>query len=261
MKRVPSRLSRVSPLSGAALLAVVVSGVALPAACGGDKPPPKSPDDVASAAADGGVASDGAAGVEGGASVCTGPGLDLVNVLVQSACEVPNPAPDTNKPDMTALLDVKASVSPGQVGPGGHADVFITYTNKSKAPLALNFLLDPTPRFSLEVYTATNKRAEMPRSKPPHGKDDQGEPSAPGTARVTLTPGGKATARLDFNAVRLKWAPELVKGTPPELGYPTSPAGPLPKGTYTLKVITPLVGVFEGSEREVSTAMTKVVVQ
>ena len=52
-----------------------------------------------------------------------------------------------------------------------------------------------------------------------------------------------------------------MKGTPPELGYPTAPAGPLPKGVYTLKVITPLTGIFEGMDKEVSTVRTTVTVK
>ncbi len=250
------RRGHVGLRAGMAFVAIV-SGIGL--ACGGSSPPPKAPDDLASATPDAGAAD---AAEEGGSNVCVGADLDLVNVLVQSACEVPNLAPDAKRPEMSTLLDVKVSVNPPQVAAGGHADVVVTYTNKSKDPLPLHFLLDPTPRFSVEVYTATNKRAEMPKSRPPHGKNDPSpEPTAPGTARVTLAPGGKAHARLDFNAVRLKWAPELLKGTPPEMGYPTSPAGPLPKGTYSEKIVTPLVGVFEGSDREVSTVMTKIVVQ
>ena len=246
-------------MRAAALAAAALLAAPLPFACGGSSPKPKSPDDLP--AADGGAATDGGAADAAPTSVCTGASLDLVNVLVQSACEVPNLPSDAKRPEMTGLLDVKATVSPAQVAPGAHADVVITYTNKSKDPLQLNFLLDPTPRFSVQVYTSTNKRAEMPRTPEPHRKGDAPEPSAPGTARVTILPGGTASARLDWNAVRLKWAPDLVKGTPPEMGYPTAPAGPLPKGTYNLKVVTPLIGVFEGSDREVSTAMTKVVVQ
>jgi hypothetical protein len=175
---------------------------------------------------------------------------------------VPNPPSDAKLADVSASLEVKLVASPNQVAPGGHSDLIVTYTNKSAAPLALNFLLDPTPRFTVEVYGATNKRAELPKSKPPPPKGGAApaDPTAPGTARVTLAPGGKATAKIDFNAVKLKWAPELVKGTPPEQGYPTSPAGPLPKGTYTLKVVTPLVGVFEGSDHEVSTVKTTLAV-
>jgi hypothetical protein len=41
----------------------------------------------------------------------------------------------------------------------------------------------------------------------------------------------------------MKWAPDKVRGTAPERGFPRSPAGPLPKGKYTVKVVTPLAGV------------------
>ncbi len=50
----------------------------------------------------------------------------------------------------------------------------------------------------------------------------------------------------------MKWAPEKVRGTSVEKGYPRVPNGPLPKGKYTLKVATPLIGVFEGADHEVS---------
>jgi hypothetical protein len=50
----------------------------------------------------------------------------------------------------------------------------------------------------------------------------------------------------------MKWAPEKYRGTPPERGYPRAPAGPLPKGKYSVKVVTPLVGVSEGVGHEMS---------
>jgi len=230
------------------------------AGCGGAKSPPKSPDDLASINPDGGAAD--AAAEPGKKSVCAGADLDLLNVLVQSACEVPNAAPDAKARDMTGLLEVKVDLSSAQVAPGARTDVTVTFTNKSPNPLPLDFLLDPTPRFSVEAYTAANKRGDLPRTKPPAIKGGASpDPSAPGTAEVTLSPGGKASAKLDWSAVKLKWAPELVKGTPPEQGYPTAPNGPLPKGKYILRVVTPLIGVFEGVDHEVSTSKAPVTVQ
>lgn len=232
-----------------------------PLGCGGPSTHPKSPDDLP-AATDGGAA-DGAADAGTATSVCNGADLDLVNVLVQSACEVANPPSDQKARDVSGSLEVSVMANPSQVAPGGHADIVVTYTNKGSTPLPLDFLLDPTPRFTIEVYTSTNKRADQPKTKPPHGKNDgpPAEPSAPGTARVTLAPGGKASAKIGWDAVKLRWAPELLKGTPPEQGYPTAPAGSLPKGKYILKVITPLTGIFEGSDHEVSTAKANVTVQ
>jgi hypothetical protein len=247
---------------GAALFLAAVAALSM-SACGGSKTAPKSPDDVPASTTDGGVSPEGGGGEGGAPSVCSGDSLDLTNVLVQSACEVPNPGNDAKQRDVSALLAVTAAPSSPGVAPGGHVDIVVTYTNKSQAPLPLDFTLDPTPRFTVEAYTSTNKRAEMPHTPQPHAKNDgpPSEPTAPGTAQVTVAPGGKATVKIGWDAVKLRWAPELLKGTPPELGFPTAPAGPLPKGKYVLKVITPLTGIFEGSDHEVSTAKTMIVVQ
>jgi hypothetical protein len=75
----------------------------------------------------------------------------------------------------------------------------------------------------------------------------------PKVARVTLAPLGTARLVLKWNAVKYKWASkERAKGALPGRGYPRDPAGPLAKGTYVLRVITPLTGVFEGVDHEVS---------
>ena len=50
----------------------------------------------------------------------------------------------------------------------------------------------------------------------------------------------------------MKWAPDQVRGTAVEKGYPRKPAGPLPRGKYQVKIVTPLIGVFEGGDHEVS---------
>jgi hypothetical protein len=235
-------------------------------ACGGPTAKPKSPDDIGNAT-DGGETDAAVASADAGAastpSPCTGSDIDLLNALIQSACEVKNIAPDAKLKDVSALLDVKVSPSSNTVPPGGHLDVLVTFTNKSKDPLPLDFLLDPTPRFSIEVYNSKNARAEMPKTKPPKVKNEgpAPDPTAAGTAEVTIPPGGKAWVKLPFDAVRLKWAPEKVKGTPPELGFPTSPAGPLLKGSYLLKVVTPLVGVFEGAAHDVSSPKATIAVK
>jgi hypothetical protein len=248
-------MNSLAPLALAATLPLV-----LLSGCGSSNSPAKSPDEVTAKAGDGGAGATDAE-PEGGsqASVCTGSDLDLLNTLLQGACEVPNAPSDAKRRDVSALLDVKVTVSPNTVPRGGHADVVVTFTNKSSELLPLDFTLDPTPRFSVEVYTASNKRAEMPSAHQPPGRND--DSATPTTARVMLYAGGKASAKVDWNAVKLQWAPELLKGTPPELGFPTKPAGPLPKGKYVLKVVTPLTGVFEGMDHEVSTAKVPVIVQ
>jgi hypothetical protein len=64
---------------------------------------------------------------------------------------------------------------------------------------------------------------------------------------------GTAKLTLKWNAVTYKWASkDRAKGALPGRGYPKDPGGPLKKGKYILRVITPLTGVFEGVDHEVS---------
>ncbi len=73
------------------------------------------------------------------------------------------------------------------------------------------------------------------------------------------TQGYREGSCLKWNAVKYKWASkDRAKGALPGRGYPKDPAGPLAKGKYVLRVITPLTGVVEGSEHEVSQPKTPV---
>ena len=80
-------------------------------------------------------------------------------------------------------------------------------------------------------------------------------------ARITIAPNGSARARMPWEAVKMKWAPEKYRGTPPERGYPRAPAGPLAKGTYTVKMITPLVGVSEGVDHEMTAPKVEIEIE
>jgi hypothetical protein len=192
--------------------------------------------------------------------VCTAFEIDLMNALSQSACEVPNPKPDTKSRELKNVLDVKVTSSSPFVSPGGHVDLTVTFTNKGKDPLPLDFAIDPLPRFVVEVYDAKGHRAELPAGKEPARKDSP--PAATvSTARVLLVTNGTAKVTVGWDAKKTRWAPEKVKGTPPEQGYPRVPVGPLGPGTYSLRVVTPLIGVFEGMDKEVSAPKVDVKVQ
>jgi hypothetical protein len=79
------------------------------------------------------------------------------------------------------------------------------------------------------------------------------------TARVTLAVQGTATLTLPWSAVKYKWvSKEKARGALPGHGYPREPAGPLPRGRYVIRVLLPLVGVFEGSDHEVSQPRTNI---
>jgi hypothetical protein len=199
-----------------------------------------------------------------GGNPCMGFEMDLMAALNMSACEVQGAKPDSKPKETKDLLVVSATADSARVAHGGHADILVTYTNKSPAPLALDFTVDPTPRFTVETYNAkTNKRVDLPAAsqpKLPAGSPPL-EPGEAKIARVTLAANGKATVHIPWDAVRTRWAPEKLKGTPPEMGYPKAPAGPLPKGKYNLRVVTPLTNVFEGIDHEVSAPRTVIEVQ
>ena len=186
---------------------------------------------------------------------------NLEGVLLKNACEVPNPT-GGQLPDMSKTLVVKVTVSPSSVPPGTHADVLVTYTNKSTyPPLPLYFTIDPMPRFDIEVYNAKGNRVDLPKNPPPPLPSGMAARSLASRRRRGST--SRRTAwrawRSAQDAVRTRWAPEKLKGTPPEKGYPRAPAGPLLKGKYSVKVITPLTNVFEGIDHEVSAPRVDVV--
>jgi hypothetical protein len=240
--------------------------LALATACGGgSKKEAKTGENTASNTSAEEAKPEGDAGAAEGegkskASACTGFDLDLMAALIQSACEVPNPSASAPQKDMKGLLEVKVTTSSNKAAPGAHVDVIVTFINKGKEPLPLDFVLDPTPRFMVEAYDAKNKRIDMPAGAPPPyppGTADR-PPANQGVARVTLVPNGTAHVKLGWDANRMKWAPEKVKGTPPEMGYPRTPNGPLGGGKYSLRVVTPLTNVAEGSEHEVSAPKTPI---
>lgn len=248
-------------LTGLLLAALAVAS----GACGGKKKdaedPSKATDKSAETDGGGGETASSGGDADGGSGdapkkdECVG--FDIPNVedvLLKSACEETQKPDAMQNVDLKGKLEVVASSVPTKIGPGGKTELLVTFTNKSKDPLTLHFKIDPTPRFETETYDKKGKRVDMPASNPPPPPKGvtQPPPSEPKAARLTIAANGTARMRLAWDAVKMKWAPEKVKGTPPERGYPRTAAGPLPKGKYTVKVVTPLVGVFEGVDHEMS---------
>lgn len=247
--------SRSATLFGLLVLAV---------GCGGGKKPAGTSADADGGGGDGGDDTTSADKGDGGAAdkkdECIG--FDIANVedmLLKSSCEEPNTKPDSLTPvDLKGKLEVIVSASPTKVAPGGKSDLLVTFANKSKDPLVLHFRIDPVARFDVEVWDQPTKkgpkRADLPAGNPPPPPKGMAQPgpSEVKSARITLAPNGSARARIPWEAVKMKWAPEKVRGTPSERGFPRTAAGPLPKGKYTVKVVTPLVGVSEGVDHEMS---------
>jgi hypothetical protein len=269
--------------TGRALSMVALLGVLTAAACGGpaksaadvdDESSPKPATDSTGASdADAGgatAANDNAPAAPGSADDSSGPKKDecsvfdepnIEGVLLKSACEAPTPT--GQPPDTSKTLAVKVSISPNVLAPGAHGDVLVSFTNKSASVIPLYFTIDPMPRFDIETYNVKGLRMDLPKNSPPPlpaGVAPR-EPGEAKTARIMLAPNGTARMPLSWDAVKTRWAPEKLKGTPPEKGYPRAPAGALPKGKYSLKVVTPLINVFEGIDHEVSQPRVEVVVK
>lgn len=244
----------------------LLSILAITAACGGNKTPDTAADKKTDSS-ESGEKEANAGGEKGGDAgpgekaaekkdVCAGFSIsNLEDLLTKSDCEVPDAKPETiQNPDMKGKLEVTLTASPTKVAPGGKLDLLVTFTNKTNEPMPLSFRIDPVGRFETEAYDAKKKRVDMPAGQPPPPPKGHSAPppAEPKVAKVTVAPNGAARVHVPWEAVKMKWAPEKVRGTAVEKGYPRTPAGPLPRGKYTVKVVTPLVGVFEGGEHEVT---------
>ena len=78
---------------------------------------------------------------------------------------------------------------------------------------------------------------------------------------MKLVENGSGRVHLKWEATKMKWAPEKYRGTPPERGFPRAPAGPLVKGKYIVKVMTPLVGVSEGVDHEMTAPKVEIEIE
>lgn len=125
---------------------------------------------------------------------CRGDAIaDLLASLSQASCELaPNaPAPDPAPTKNT--LDVRVSAD-SRVAPGAATQVTIIFRNKGKAPLPLDFTVDPDPHFSFELYTPKGVRVDKPAGNEPSlpAEAAENEASESHTARVTLLSNGTA---------------------------------------------------------------------
>jgi hypothetical protein len=198
---------------------------------------------------------------ERAATPCSGTTIsDLLASLSQASCELPASAPAAPRPLSKDVLEVTLAPESSTIAPGSTANVRVVYKNKGKVNLALDFTVDPDPRFVFELYTPKGARVDRPAGHEP-ALPPQAEGDAPETrtARVTLAPDGTATAVLPWRAVRYRWASkEKAKGALAGRGYPREPAGPVPRGKYFLRLVTPLTNVDEGVEHELTRPHTNV---
>jgi hypothetical protein len=179
---------------------------------------------------------------------------DLASMISQSECEVPD-AKETDQKDLSKILEIKVVPDSPRIGPGATSTITVTYKNKGPKELSLDFVVDPEPRFDFEVYTLKGNRADKPKGNEPALPPEVANTPVPDAkiARIKLAQQGTAKLTLHWTAVDYKWASkDKARGALPGHGYPKEPNKPLKKGSYILRVITPLTGVFEGVDHEVS---------
>lgn len=185
---------------------------------------------------DGSVTSPNSAG-QPPADSCSGAEFDDV-AQVFAACATSMPK-SGEIPSLRDKLEVKIA-SPATVPAGGRVEMSAVLRNKGAEELVLYFTGEPSPRADVEAYDAKNRRADLPAGRAPKVVVTRETK----VARVTLQPGGTARVRFGWEAVKTKWAPDKAK-TWEGRGAPRTPAGPLPHGKYTLKVLLPLLGDVE----------------
>ncbi len=246
------------------------------AACGGSKTPAKGADNAEDSDAEA-PASDSTDTPDAGPKAepitgdkpadqkpCEGFELDLNQVLAQAACVAARPATDKDR-DPKGTLDVKIIPSRVRIAKGDTDDLTIIFTNKGKDSFPLWFNVDPDPRIEIEVYNKkSNKRVDAPAGNEPALPESVANAPAAEkqTARATLVTNGTAQIKVNWPAMKYKWASkDRAKGAIPGHGYPKEAVGPLPKGKYIVKVILPMFGVFEGLNHEVTTQQTEIEIQ
>ena len=167
------------------------------------------------------------------------------------ACDVPMPK-QSDLPQLKGKLEVSVSSSTPSTTPGGRVDLLLTLRNKTDSPLPLYFTGDPTPRFDVEAYDAKGRaRVDIPSGKwPGYPKGWKPEARETKASRITLEKNGSARMKIAWDAVKSKWAPDKAK-TWEGRGYPRTPAGPMPPGKYSLRVVVPLINEVDAAKVDV----------
>jgi hypothetical protein len=171
------------------------------------------------------------------AAACGGSDVDLAAVLANRRCRPPRDAPAT---PANALTDVKVTLtaSTSSVAPGGHVDLTLDVANTGAAPVPLYFSGDLT--LAVEVKNPKGARIAPPPGNAPKNADPrcaQTDCRLP-QSHVVLPPGGHARATIGWDATKKAWP---SSGPTTCCTYHVDPvgSGPLPNGTYRLKIPLP----------------------
>lgn len=242
-------LGRASPwltLAGALLVLWVEGG------CPPPPPPPKKlemepigtiknvPTTAKEDTGDSGVTTPNSGTPPPGSSACNATDFDNLEETLKQ-CEVPIPRA-SEVPSIKDKVEVKVIASPARTTPGGRVDLMVTVRNKSSDTIPLYFTGDPVVRFEIEATDNKGRRVDLPAAKwPGYPKGWKPESREAKAAKITIEKGGTAKIKVQWDAVRTKWAPEAAK-TWDGKGYPRVPSGPLGPGKYAVKVLLPWMG-------------------
>ena len=167
---------------------------------------------------------------------------ELADWLRNDKCKVPS-SESSGTPGLAQKLDLKLTASTPEISPGGRVDLVLSIKNKSSEQVALVFNVDG-PAFQVQTFDAKGKRIGQPTGKPKPPNGVVVDEESVRTIKLLVGSGGTLKTKLFWDAVKLKWAPDKIEGSITTAGtFPTTPAGSLPLGKYSVRLATSMNGV------------------
>jgi hypothetical protein len=169
---------------------------------------------------------------------CGGADVDLVAVLANKRCRT-RPDASPNATGWASTVKVALTASPEKVAPGGRVELTLELTNTGAAAVPLYFAGDLT----LSAAVTDGKGARIappsgPAPKNPEPRCLQEASCRNPTSHVLLAPGGKARAKLTWEASKVAW-PKTGPTACCAMHVDAVATGPLAAGAYKVKVPLP----------------------
>jgi len=157
------------------------------------------------------------------ASPCRGNAIDLNVAAKRCLAEGTRPLPPSD------VLPLSIEPRPVRVAGGATARFAVVLTNRSRQPVPLTL----EPHWSPALISVEDAAGHRIDETPESGGLLLGSRGSSGYVHVVLSPGGRAVEHLTYGAV--------VRHMKVENGVArTASRTPIPPGTYTLRVMTPL---------------------
>lgn len=175
---------------------------------------------------------------EADGSMCGGADVDLAAVLANRRCRTRSDAPAS--PDGWAqMLRLKLTAAPEKIAPSGHVELMLEIANTGKVSVPLYFAGDLT----LAAFVSDPKGVRVtpptgnaPKNPEPRCLHEQSCKNP--TSHVLIAPGGRAHAKIAWDAVHAAW-PKVGPTACCAIHVEPVGAGPLTPGSYKVKVPLP----------------------